>query len=209
MLTMACKRPFIPDFQGHNGCALYGTRGLVSISSRAVRLIVVSWLAGCAGAGPYGFSRTYEPLPSEQRHFEDAHQLSYQDVIREPNAYKNEEVSWFGVVQEVRSLPDGRARVLLTLRTHQPRHLCANESRSSCRVTVSEAQMGPFTAELKLNEEEQRGKDRVWVGSLLKIYGKPTGEYDKDSGPVFDVVYHRHWPRGTYVTTAQRSGMRR
>lgn len=164
--------------------------------------------AGC-GAGEYGFARTYSPLGAEETHFEQAQQPSYQELVREPNKFGQTEIGWFGVVTGMESSKDGRTRVLLSLRAHQPRHLCSDESRSSCRVTVSETSLGSFIADVKLRPDESEGKDRVWQGSLLKVYGKYTGEYDEETGPVIDVSYHRHWPRGTFVTTAQRAAMRR
>lgn len=188
----------------------------MSTSSRALRLshrgvcaALFLLVSGCAGPGHYGFARTYSPLASEQRHFEEARQLNYVDLVREPNAYQDTEIGWFGVVTGLQELPEGRTRLLLTLRTHQTRHLCTDDSRTSCRVTVSDAPLGVFAADLTLTERERAGQDRVWIGSLLKIYGTPSGEYSKETGPVLDVVYHRHWPRGYYVTTAARSKMRR
>ncbi|HEX6239439.1 MAG TPA: hypothetical protein VFZ61_01045 [Polyangiales bacterium] len=163
---------------------------------------------GCGG-GEYGFARTYHPLGAEAEHFEDAQQPTYQDLIREPNKYKDIEIGWFGVVNEVHADKSGKMRITLSLRAHQARHLCSEDSSSSCRVTVSEASLATFTADATLTSAEISGKDRVWVGSLLKVYGKYTGEYSEETGPVIDVVYHRHWPRGTYVTTAARGSMRR
>jgi hypothetical protein len=166
-------------------------------------------LSSACGAGPHGFARTYKPLAGEQRHFEDAQQLTYQDVVRSPNAYKNVEVGWFGVVSEMQSQPDGRMRLILALRSHQARHQCSDEHASSCRVTVSATSLGTFHVDLALKPSEVQGQERVWQGSLLKIYGVPTGEYDETIGPKLDVKYYRHWPRGYYVTTAQRAEMRR
>jgi hypothetical protein len=166
-------------------------------------------LASGCGAGPYGFARTYKPLGGEQRHFEDAQQITYQDLVRSPDAYTKVEVGWFGVVSEMQSQPDGKMRLILTLRAHQARHLCSEDSSSSCRVTVSTTSLGTFHADVELKPAEREGQDRVWQGSLLKIYGMPTGEYDEAIGPRLDVKYYRHWPRGYYVTTAQRTEMRR
>lgn len=166
-------------------------------------------LAGACGGGEYGFARTYSPTGPESSHFEQAQQPTYQDLIREPNKYKDVEIGWFGVVTGVANAPKGRTRLTLSLRAHQARHLCADESSSSCRVTVSEASIAVFTADVDLSAAERDGKDRLWNGSLVKVYGKYTGEYSEETGPVIDSVYHRHWPRGTYVTTAQRAAMRR
>jgi hypothetical protein len=174
----------------------------------AIGLFAGFFALGCGG-GEYGFARTYSPLGAEAEHFDDAQQPTYQDLIREPNKYKEIEIGWFGVVTGLAPAAGGKTRVTLSLRAHQARHLCAEDSSSSCRVTVSEASLATFTADVTLSSAELTGKDRVWTGSLLKVYGKYTGEYTEETGPVIDVVYHRHWPRGTYVTTASRSSMRR
>jgi hypothetical protein len=167
-------------------------------------------LAACAGAGPYNFARDYSPLTPERDHFEATQQqVAYEDVQRDPNGFMDVEVGWFGLVTSYRDLADGRQRLSLSLRAHQPRHLCSNESKSSCRVTVSERSLGSFVVDVKLSDEQKLGRDRVWVGSLFKVYGTPTGEYDDEGGPLLKMAYLRHFPRGTYVTTAQRAGMRR
>ena len=167
------------------------------------------WLAACGGGGPYGYARTYQPLRVEKDHFARAQTAPYEEVKRDPNGYQSADVGWFGVVRALGDLPDGRTRLFLSLRTHQERHLCSDERAASCRVTVSERDLGPFSADVTLSDEERLGPDKVWVGSLLKVYGRPTGDYDDEGGPVLNASYHRHWPRGTYVTTAQRAGMRR
>jgi hypothetical protein len=203
-------------------CALSGpapldsNRARSSARTRRGAQLVRSWLlagaAFCAiscGGGEYGFARTYAPLGAEGTHFEQAQQPTYQDLIRDPNKYKEVEIGWFGVVTGMSAGPKGRTRIALSLRAHQARHLCSEESSSSCRVTVSEAPLANFTADVSLSSSEINGKERVWTGSLLKVYGTYTGEYSEETGPVIDVVYHRHWPRGTYVTTAARGSMRR
>jgi hypothetical protein len=176
---------------------------------RCLALSLTLATMACGGGGQYCFARTYSPLGSEGSHFEQAQQPTYQDLIREPNKYKEVEIGWFGVVTGMTNAPQGRTRLTLSLRAHQARHLCAEESSSSCRVTVSEASIATFTADVDLAASERDGKDRLWQGSLVKVYGKYTGEYSEETGPVINSVYHRHWPRGSYVTTAQRASMRR
>lgn len=167
------------------------------------------WLAACGGAGPYGFARTYQPLVSERGHYENAEELPYEQVKTSPYDYKTREITWFGVVENLADLPDGRTELTLAVRLHQARHLCKDEYEDSCRLTVSDTSTGKFIARLKLSVQEKTGKDRVWLGSLLKIYGHPTGDYDDHGDPVIETTYYRHWPRGTYVTTAQRAAMTR
>lgn len=172
-------------------------------------LCACAFVAACHGPGPYGFSRTYEPLLTEKGHLERAQEIPYEQVKRAPYDYKEIEIAWFGVVESVTDLPDARAQLLLSFRTPQARNLCRDEYADSCRQTVSETSPGRFVARVALEKAEKAGPERVWVGSLLKIYGKPTGDYDAHGQPVLEASYHRHWPRGYYVTTAQRGAMRR
>lgn len=165
-------------------------------------------LAACRG-GNYGHARTYEPLLSEKPYMDRAQDLGYEQVKRTPYDYKSTLVAWFGVVQRIDPLPDGRSQLRMGFRVHQARHLCKDEYQDSCRVTVSESTVGEFVARVRLSAAEIDGGDRVWVGSLLKLYGTPTGDYDEHGNPVLEVSYHRHWPRGRYVTTAQRGAMKR
>jgi hypothetical protein len=173
-------------------------------------LLASLWLAGCASGGAYNHARKYDPLDAEEPHFEASQTpVSLEEVKRDPNGYRNTELGWFGVVTGMGDVSNGKTRLDLSLRAHQPRHLCADESESSCRVTVSERDLGTFSVELALSPEQKDGQERVWFGSLLKVYGHPTGDYADDGAPMVDVTYFRHFPRGSYVTTASKGGMRR
>ena len=173
-------------------------------------LVVSSALSACASGGPYNYARKYHPLGAEKPHFKAAQQqVSLEEVKRDPNGYRSTELGWFGVVTGMGDVSNGKTRLALSLRAHQPRHLCSDESEKSCRLTVSERDLGVFTVELPLQGAEKEGKDRVWFGSLLRVYGHPSGEYDDEGGPMIDVTYYRHFPKGTYVTTASKGGMRR
>lgn len=165
--------------------------------------------AGCGG-NPYGYARRYVPLDAEERFIEKASNPSYEHVRRHLTESRDELIGWFGTVDDVEvDVATGEARVALSLRTHQKRHLCADHREGSCRVTVSESTGGPFTAEVTLRPDDRVGRDKVWKGSLLKVYGTPTGELDDRGGPILQTEYYRHWPTGTYVTTAARRTMRR
>ncbi len=166
-------------------------------------------VAACGGP-QYGFARHYQPLSDEEELNETAEAASYEELRRDPTAYREKLIGWFGVVTEARTDPaTGQTRAAMELRFHQQRHLCSDQFESSCRVTVSEKTAGPFTAVLKLHPEDIEGKDRVYRGSLLKVYGSPDGEFDDQGGPVIRAQYYRHWPRGAYVTTAATGVMRR
>jgi len=182
---------------------------LPRVVPRSRSFLLACLLAACHGAGPYGYARTYEPLLSERTHFDRAQEQPYEQVKRAPYDYKTIELAWFGVVDELAPLQDGRTQIVLEVRTQQARNLCRDEYQDSCRMTVSESSPGKFVARVQLSDAEKSGKERVWVGSLLKVYGTPTGDYDEHGNPVLEASYYRHWPSGYYVTTAQRGAMRR
>lgn len=165
---------------------------------------------GCGGAGPYGYAREYVPLGDEEPHIESATEITYEEVRRDPEDFRSTKLGWFGVVTEVNVDGNGAGTITMTYRTLGARNLCDDERASSCRVTVSERAGGPFTAQVQLRPDELSGEKKLWIGSLVKIYGTPTGELDRESGgPILQAEFHRHWPRGTYVTTGARRNMRR
>lgn len=174
-----------------------------------VLALLVSFF-GCGGAGPYGYAREYVPLGDEEPHIEGATEITYEEVRRDPIDFQSTKVGWFGVVTAVNVDGSGAGTITMTYRTLSARNLCEDERDSSCRVTVSERAGGPFTAQVQLRSNELSGEKKLWIGSLVKIYGAPTGELDPESGgPVLQADFHRHWPRGTYVTTGARGSMRR
>lgn len=165
-------------------------------------------IGGCGG-GQYSFAHEYEPTGEERPYMDRAAELSYEDV-RRTRPEEQQLVEWFGIVVEPpQAQPDGTARVLLSLRAHQDRHLCSTSSSDSCRVTVSERELGRFTAILTLRPEDREGARRVWQGSLLKLYAIATGEETEETGPVMRVEWYRHFPPHYYVTTASAGSMRR
>lgn len=166
---------------------------------------------GCGG-NPYGYARAYEPWGDEDGYLRRQVELSYEDVRRFPGRHAGDLIGWFGVVRELEAVDaaSGEARIVLDLRPHQARHLCRDETPGSCRVTVSERGIGPFTAMVRLRPEELReGNERLWRGSLVKVYGHVMDPGTEESGPIVQAEWHRHWPHGTYVTTAARGSMRR
>ena len=178
------------------------------LSTSVFGLLLCVLVAGCGG-GQYGFSRTYSTLSEEDDYAETAQESVYEDVRRDPASFRSQNIGWFGVVTTVENGPNGAKLVHLTHRIHQERHLCTDETDGSCRVTVSERASGPWTAVLTVHAEDLEGVDRLGTGSLIKGYGSPNGEFDAEGGPVLALRYYRHWPRGAYVTTADRGRMRR
>lgn len=168
--------------------------------------------SSCGGGGRYGYARTYTYFGDEARFARQANnEAVYDEVRRLPDRFNTTMLSWFGVVTELTPGAGGTMRVALNLRTHQERHLCEDETDGSCRVTVSEADGGPFSAALTaVSAEDSHGENRIQVGSLIHVYGRlVAGEYDARGGPVVRAEFYRHWPRGQYVTTASRGSWRR
>lgn len=167
--------------------------------------------SACSGAGRYGYSQSYSPLGDEEPWVERANNDAvYDEVRRMPDSYRDQTLSFFGVVTGVEAGEGGATRVAMQIRTHQARHLCDDETERSCRVTVSARDGGPLTAVITLRPEDASGENRVQVFSLLRVFGKlAQGEYDAQGGPVLRAEFYRHWPRGEYVTTEAASAMRR
>ncbi len=165
-------------------------------------------LAACGGTN-YGYAREYEPLGDEEPYYEQAADVSYEEVRRHPDAYKQRLLGWFGVVTGAKPAAGGGVTVALDMRFHQPRHICSDEFESSCKVTISEREGGPFSTTLQLRPEDRSGPTRLNVGSLVKVYGSPTGEFDDRGGPLVKTVFYRQWPHGAYVSTTGRATMRR
>lgn len=175
--------------------------------SRALSISLLLAL-GCGG-NPYGYAPEYSALSEESPYEARATALSYEDVRRDPEGYRDRTLGWFGVVTTFKPEGEGRARLGLSLRFHQPRHLCSGPTDDTCRVTVSERTGGPFTALVEVRPEDTSGSTRLNVGSLVRVYGHVNGDLDDEGGPVVVADYYRHWPHGAYVTTASRANMRR
>jgi len=172
-------------------------------------LIALPALSACGGAGLYGHARTYEPLAAEEGPLEATQGASYEEVRRSAGDYAGQTLSFFGVVRHLEASEDGTTQARMEFRVLQPRNLCADETSGSCRVTVSERNGGAFTALLQVRAEDRNGQRRLAPGSLLRVYGTPTGDHDEDDGPILAVSYYRHWPHAQYVTTGASTRMRR
>lgn len=164
---------------------------------------------GCASGGQYGYARTYAALGPEEPFLRRASREAVLDEVqRMPERFHNELISWFGVVTDVQLGGGGQARITAQLRAHQERHLCEDETEGSCRVTVSEADGGPFAFTTRLRPDDEAGENRIQPGALIRVYG--TISADRAAGPpVLQAQFYRHWPRGQYVTTAARGNFLR
>ncbi len=166
--------------------------------------------AGCRSAGPYGHSKIYSASSAEEQALKGSPEYDALLAERAPAKLKDRSVWLFGVVTNRGSGPGGAAYVALSLRSLQTRNLCESEDEDSCRVTVSEREMGRAHALLSLNAEDDLGQESVGLGSLLRISGTVTQDLDPGDGtPILRGAYYRHWPRGYYVTTKASAFMKR
>ncbi len=173
-------------------------------------LLLLLALAGCHGAGPYGFSPSYVPLDEEDR--ANAGAAEYDPVMfqRDPEGWRKKRVMLFGVVTARGSGPGGGAYLSLSVRRLEPRNLCDNANdESSCRVTVSDRDFGLVHALAALRPEDDFGEHSIGPGSLVRVYGTFGQDLDgADGQPVMRATFYRHWPRQFYVTRASAIHMR-
>src|SRR5262249_2674782 len=128
---------------------------------------------------------------------------------RSPEKWKGKSVSAFGVVVSRNAGPGGASEVKLSLRNLETRNLCESTDDDTCRVTASEHEHAVVHAMLHLKAEDDLGEHSMGPGSLVRIVGVLADAVDQSDGePVIEAKYYRHWPRGFYVTTADRKFMR-
>jgi hypothetical protein len=174
-------------------------------------LFLASLLAlvpACAGAGRYGYAHEYASIDGEDAYLHRVVDASYEEV-RRARPENQPFVGWFGVVVEPPTTEGDVTTLVLSLRAHQDRHLCSSGSSHSCRVTVSDREIGRFTAHIhERAEDAAEGTLRLAVGSLVRVYGRSTGE-DASDQPIIDAEWYRHWPAHYFVTTSAAASMRR
>ncbi len=171
-------------------------------------LALLAW--GCHSPGQYGFSRVYSPLSAEEDATKGVKEYDPVMAQRQPDAWHGKPVSVFGVVKVRNPGPGGQSDLTLSVRTLEPRNLCDAADEDTCRVTVSDREHAVIHALVKLENDDDIGKNSVGPGSLLRIVGVIRDNVDPNDGtPIVVSSYHRHWPRNFYVTTADREHMRR
>lgn len=182
-------------------------------------LALAGFVASC-GPGPYGFAQYYIPSADEEQYNQQAREYAYGAVTANPDDFEGQLVAWFGIVEKVDPSADGRWLVRMSYHPHKERHLCADESSSSCRVTVNFKSSGGFSALLALRAEDLvPGLDKVQPGTLLRVFGKvrcrenedeqKECDYDDKGGVLLDGVWYRQWPVRYYLTTRAAESMRR
>jgi hypothetical protein len=166
-------------------------------------------LASCHSAGPYGHSKLYAPASAEERAIGGTKEYGAH-LERTSDKSKDRSFWLFGVVTNRGSGTGGAAYLALSIRALQPRNLCESDDEDSCRVTVSEREMGRVHALVALGSEDDMGQESVGLGSLVRLVGTMSQDLDPNDGtPIVRANYYRHWPRGFYVTTKASSFMKR
>ncbi len=177
---------------------------------RRFALVLPLVLVACHSAGPYGFSRTYQPLSAESTAADGAREYDPVMAARDKEEWKKTPISLYGVVKTRTQAKDGSAYLTLSMRTLSERNLCDDFDEDTCRVTVSEHEHAVVHATLKLAGDDDIGPNSIGRGSLVRVIGKLTDEVDPDDGaPVLRASYYRHWPRNFFVTTADANHMQR
>jgi hypothetical protein len=167
-------------------------------------------LVACHSAGPYGYSKTYQPLSAEEAAAAGTREYDPVMAARDKDDWKKGQLSLFGVVKARAQAKDGSAYLTLSMRTLSERNLCDDFDEDTCRVTVSEHEHAIVHANVKLGSEDDIGEHSVGQGSLVRVIGKLTDEVDPtDGAPVLRASYYRHWPRHFFVTTADSDHLQR
>ena len=183
---------------------------IVDDAMRRFALALPWLLVACHSVGPYGFSRTYQPLSPEETAAQGSREYDPVMAARDKDDWKKGTVSIFGIVKARSQSKDGGAYLTLSMRTLSERNLCDDFDEDTCRVTVSEHEHAVVHATVKLASDDDIGEHSVGKGSLLRVIGKLTDEVDPDDGtPVIHASYYRHWPRNFFVTTADSAHMQR
>jgi hypothetical protein len=95
------------------------------------------------------------------------------------------------------------------VRTLEARNLCDSSDDDSCRVTVSDHEYAIVHALLHLTTDDDLGEHSMGPRSLVRIVGTLSDDVDPSDGePILLAKFYRHWPRGYYVTNADRKFLR-
>jgi len=152
----------------------------------------------------------YAPVSGEDRAVAGSTEYDTFTFERTPDKVKGKSVWLFGVVTQRKPGAGGATYVALSLRTLQPRNLCDTDDEDSCRVTVTDREMGRAHALLTLRGEDEMGELSVGLGSLVRVAGRVAEAVDPEDGTaIVRADFYRHWPRGFYVTTKAAATMHR
>jgi hypothetical protein len=171
---------------------------------------LVAVLAVACGAGPYGHARTYVTTSDEDDAMQGAKVFDPAVYAREPEKWRSGNIAVFGVVTARSVGKGGKAYVTMGMRRLEPQNVCSNpKDEDSCRVTVSDRDLGVIHALTTLKQEDDVGPMAINPGSLLRVVGFFGEEVDKADGQqIIHAKFYRHWPRYLYVTKPAADGVR-
>ncbi|MEJ7728988.1 MAG: hypothetical protein WKG00_07225 [Polyangiaceae bacterium] len=174
-------------------------------------VLLASAALGC-GTGPYGYSRAYQPLDAEAAAANGATEYDPVMAQRQPEEWLRKKVTLFGVV-EARADKGGATELTLSVRKLEGRNACETSADDSCRTTVGDHEFAVLRARITMaTAADASGPESIGFGSLVRVVGSIVAQRATEpaSGPqVLDATYYRHWPRGYYRTTADKSVLRR
>jgi hypothetical protein len=172
---------------------------------RSLRLSIVSVMAalaaGCGGSGAYGHSPNYAPLDPEVSAVAGAREYDAASArVQGPEAWRKA-VVLFGVVESRAAGPGGQALLKLSVRRLEPHNVCPREGDDdSCRVTVSDSDVGTVWALVSLRGDDDVGPFAVGQRSLVRIVGTIGQDVSPtDGAPVVHASWYRHFPLAQYV----------
>lgn len=175
----------------------------------AIALPLLLVLAACASAGPWGHAPDYAPIKGESEMVDAARDYDPVMARRMPDEWTKTPVRFFGVVLKGKQGSGDSSTLEVSVRKLAPRNLCASADSDTCRVTVSDRDFGTLRVSLHMTPEEKNGAEAMSSGSLLRLVGMLKPDPDQPDNLMLQALWHRHWPRGFYVTEAFRDEMRR
>ena len=166
-----------------------------------VGAVLLSAVAGCAGAGRWGHARQYEPIAEEKANAQDAKDLDAPMAQLKPEAWRGVKVRFFMVVDDRRPGPAGAAYLSGKIHTLNEINACENKhDEDSCRVTIKPTGHEKVHAIVKLRADEDVGELRVGAGSLVRVVGVLGDKSDEEDGKlVVQASWYRVWPIGYYA----------
>jgi hypothetical protein len=169
----------------------------------------VPLLAGCAGPS-YGHSRVYQLADGEMAAVSGARLYDASLVSPGGDDSAKGRVVVFGVVESRSAGPSGQALLKLSVRTLEPRNICATTGDDeSCRVTVSDKDAGAVWALVRLRADDDIGPRAVGQRSLLRLAGTIGQDVSPvDGGPIVHATFYRQWPSTQYLTPARAGEIR-
>jgi hypothetical protein len=176
---------------------------------QAFAIVGLLWLVGCASAGPWGHAPDYAPLQGEADATEQAREFDPVMAQREPDEWMKGTVRMFAVVLRGKQGGEAASTLQVGVRKLSARNLCSGPEDDTCRVTVSDRDFATIRVSLEMTPEDKVGTEAMSSGSLLRLVGVLKRDPEQPDKLLLQAIWHRHWPRGAYVTEAFRDEMRR